>query len=988
MNLKIYSLGYGKKGDNIMGLEWNNVKPACCAKWLVLPTVYSDALSYGEQLDKFCYQLNQLIENNNILPDFIAEMIKEYINSGAIGEVVRDILADYILNVKYPPKGIKPAVGDGSADDTEAIQGCIDYASNNGGVVYFPYGSYLTQSLTMKDGVSLFGFDRYSAKIVLKGGATKPLIGGTVARLSIANLTLDGNSSIQVNDVNVVTVMATDMLMTNLIIKDGYTLVNYYGTGGHLQISDVVFGNAVEKCLLTAGNANVQAENLIFNQLSAVGGICVIDIGTDDGYFNVKSVAKCDKCISVSGNNNHIVAIVNNSKTPLTDSGLKNNVVISGYSVSTYNARNYKLKVDGETNVELKNTTTNIDGDFEVGVNGNSTLNLKNTTHNIDGDFEVGVNGNSTLNLKNTTHNIDGDFEVGVNGNSTLNLKNTTHNIDGDFNITAKNINVNAQVSVNNFYNALGYGFKNDGVSDNLNVFNKFVSEHNNCVLYFPAGDYLINGFIDINKNIHLIGNNATLLAGTSKGDDLTALITFHKPAFVYGLSIDGKKLDENKWGETDRNNLKLISGFQFNDNAKIVKCDFKNFWGDGVFVCGEKSLISDCYFNVGGKWHVNDTYDHFGDAIYVKSKAKNVSIYNCNLDMLHSTSTNSRAGIVVEYVEQKVCVRLNGCKINYANRGIHVENTDTCYLLINSCDFSSCDAQIFNWQNTNKTRVCCINTIFTPTGNDYNGQYGVNLSVCNFTNCRINKGKTFFRDLIHSTFNNCFIVVGELEIINSNAVFNNCEFDFNNVYLDFNYGSEIILNNCLLTSENVKYINNSKILLCCECELNEVIFNKMLSKYSKLKLKEGDNYNYSSGSETFEMIIDDNVYKPTLLNTMPYDINYNPYDVITLNISDGSEHNFKNMLKVKKDSVYLCIVIGGEVETIAGRGTKGGYYFKVTTDSSKNITGSTAKLDVRGANFDLTVNGENFTVKRGQYSTYAHILILPYHYLNDSGLI
>ncbi len=118
MNLKIYSLGYGKKGDNIMGLEWNNVKPACCAKWLVLPTVYSDALSYGEQLDKFCYQLNQLIENNNILPDFIAEMIKEYINSGAIGEVVRDILAGYILNVKYPPKGITPAVGDGSSDVT------------------------------------------------------------------------------------------------------------------------------------------------------------------------------------------------------------------------------------------------------------------------------------------------------------------------------------------------------------------------------------------------------------------------------------------------------------------------------------------------------------------------------------------------------------------------------------------------------------------------------------------------------------------------------------------------------------------------------------------------------------------------------------------------------------------------------------------------------------------------------------------------------
>ena len=61
-----------------MSLNWSNVKPSCCAKWLVLPTVYSDALSYGEQLDKFCFQLNQLIENNNILPDFISEMIKEF----------------------------------------------------------------------------------------------------------------------------------------------------------------------------------------------------------------------------------------------------------------------------------------------------------------------------------------------------------------------------------------------------------------------------------------------------------------------------------------------------------------------------------------------------------------------------------------------------------------------------------------------------------------------------------------------------------------------------------------------------------------------------------------------------------------------------------------------------------------------------------------------------------------------------------------------
>lgn len=366
-----------------MSDKWNYVKPGCCNNWLVLPTVYSDALSYKEQLDKFCYQLNKLIINNNILPDFIAEMIKEYINSGAIGEVIRDILAVYILNVKYPPNGITPAVGDGSADDTEAIQGCIDYAAKNGGVVYFPYGTYLTEPLTMKDGVSLFGFDRYSTKIVLKGGAAKPLIGGSVANFSIANLTLDGNSGIQANDVNVVSIVGTNVLFTNLIIKDGYTLVNYEGAGGHFQISDVVFGNAVEKCLLTAGNADVQCENVVFNQLSAAGGISVMDIGTNGGFFNVKSIARCNQCIVVSGNNNKISAIVENASIPVVDNGLQNNVEIFGISNKEYYSGDTAKVVGGNKGEIVAGTTTETYSGLRTITEGN--VNIKHSKKVIDG---------------------------------------------------------------------------------------------------------------------------------------------------------------------------------------------------------------------------------------------------------------------------------------------------------------------------------------------------------------------------------------------------------------------------------------------------------------------------------------------------------------------------------------------------------------------------------------------------------------------------
>lgn len=431
-----------------MSLNWNNVKPSCCAKWLVLPTVYSDALSYGEQLDKFCYQLNQLIENNNILPDFITEMIKEYINSGAIGEVVRDILANYILNVKYPPNGITPAVGDGSADDTAAIQGCIDYAAENGGVVYFPYGSYLTQPLTMKDGVSLFGFDRYSTKIVLKGGATKPLIGGTVADFSIANLTLDGNSGIQVNNVNVVTLMATNVMFTNLIIKDGYTLVNYAGTDGHFQISDVVFGNAVEKCLLTTGNADVQCENVVFNQLSAVGGISVMDIGTDGGFFNVKSIATCNQCIVVRGNNNKISAIVENATIPVVDNGLQNNIEIFGVSNKEFYSGDTTKEVNGSYSKHVGGTyTKSIDENATENVGGTYTKSIDgNSTENVGGDYTKTIVGNGTENVDGGLNtNVKGVTNETYKGDRTITDNNVTENAK-DINILSENFSINSTV--------------------------------------------------------------------------------------------------------------------------------------------------------------------------------------------------------------------------------------------------------------------------------------------------------------------------------------------------------------------------------------------------------------------------------------------------------------------------------------------------------------------------------------------------------------
>lgn len=565
--------------------KWNYVKPGCCNNWLVLPTVYSDALSYKEQLDKFCYQLNKLIANNNILPDFINEMIKEYISSGAIGEVVRDILADYILNVKYPPEGITPAVGDGSADDTEAIQGCIDYAAENGGVVYFPYGAYLTQSLTMKDGVSLFGFDRYSTKIVLKGGATKPLINGNVTDLSIANLTLDGNSGIQVNDVNVVTITGSNVLFTNLIIKDGYTLVNYKGADGHFQISNVVLGNAVEKCLVTSGNTIIQAKNMLFNQLSAVGGVCVVEIGTNGGVFDLTSVANCNKCIVINGNRNKIDADVENAVIPFEDNGLQNNVEIFGKSCKEFYSGNVDVSISG-------NKSEIITGTVNYTFSDDKTINGKNITENLTGKKTIAASDVFLNPINPLTYKTPNSGNV----YDTIPFKDPNGHI---YKIMVEN---NKTKNLDNYHTFEEFGAVGDGITDDTQAFNQALSSDYTSFKLLANKTYLISNVVYITKNnTHIIGeeNSCVKCADNSFNNMWSLFVIQGNPLSNIELSnftLDGNSENNIDYGDPVDGNLdknyggKCLALINFT-NCTLVNLHnlyIKNAWNCGIW-------LSDC---------------------------------------------------------------------------------------------------------------------------------------------------------------------------------------------------------------------------------------------------------------------------------------------------------------------------------------------------------------------------------------------------------
>lgn len=128
-----------------------------------------------------------------------------------VQELCEDAL-EAVANLHVTPQ-MFGAIGDGKADDTEAVQNAIDFLIGKAGDVYFPLGQYkVTQPLTIKSNIRLVGaasakYGRYNSdvptSVIFYGGddiidsfIKYDRSGSTVFGGGISNLSIDGRDKV------------------------------------------------------------------------------------------------------------------------------------------------------------------------------------------------------------------------------------------------------------------------------------------------------------------------------------------------------------------------------------------------------------------------------------------------------------------------------------------------------------------------------------------------------------------------------------------------------------------------------------------------------------------------------------------------------------------------------------------------------------------------------------------------------------------------
>lgn len=295
-----------------------------------------------------------------------------------------------------------------------------------------------------------------------------------------------------------------------------------------------------------------------------------------------------------------------------------------------------------------------------------------------EGELYIGsASGNVKLtskseigNLSNLTTDVKTDLVSSVNELDSQLANNAKH-------ITTK-------------INALTYGFKNDGVTDNSNIMDTFIANDKNNILYFPTGTYCFSRPIKIYQNMFFELEQTAELKLTATQE---AFITFNEEylsnGYSYGSYIIGGKIN----GDFKCN---TTLGLSMHRHFTLRNCTIKNFNLKGI--------------------NTRYTGSSGGEMLGFKLLILNESLKSGSYAIYDNGNDNMFSDIIIQDVETSIYT--GGSQFNNVHAWISLQTvipTSTfCELKGNNASFVNCviDTIRYGFKNNATAYACQISNL------------------------------------------------------------------------------------------------------------------------------------------------------------------------------------------------------------------------------------------------------------------------------------
>ena len=375
--------------------------------------------------------------------------------------------------------------------------------------------------------------------------------------------------------------------------------------------------------------------------------------------------------------------------------------------------------------------------------------------------------------LKLQTLNLSNYATLDYVNNTIETVKNSINNNTN----TGGGGNITIQGS-NNWISVKNFGAKGDGSTDDTSAIQSAfnAAKSGDVVIFFPFGTYKIKNGITLTDayNITIEGNSSTLQLyndSSTKGYTVFEITSLNNNFFkVNDLIIDGSNTPQDLFSATNFSSSPRITAYEIDsDYISLNNCTVKNIYGNGIKIQNYKNVvIKDTYFDsVGGHWYKNDTYDCFGDAIYLGDRVNaRVTIENVVAVGKKSGNTLSRIGITVEdfsNADEEIFITVKNSRFINFDRVVHSElNNGTVQLQFDQCELHG-NVILFSWSDTTRPCANLYNCNISFFNQEYNGSKGLSYGFdkCFFTDCKIDcSGRTraFGMNGPNLVFNNCDI--------------------------------------------------------------------------------------------------------------------------------------------------------------------------------------------------------------------------------------